>query len=77
MNTTELRKRILSLLDKVESNTLLQQYYEYLKSKRAYLTKLWEQYYDVYSFKKAPEESAHEEQDFISQTHHRIENFLN
>jgi hypothetical protein len=68
MNTSELRKRIYTLLEKVENQEALKQYYNYLKkASNKEISKLWEQFNTVYSYKKIPEEGTQEAPDFISQ----------
>ncbi len=73
MNTKELRKSIYSLLEKVDNKEALKQYYGYLKKASSKeMSKLWEQFNAVYSYKKIPEEGTQEAPDFISQISGRI-----
>ena len=73
MNTSELRKRIYTLLDKVDNQEALKQYYNYLKKASSKeMSKLWEQFNAVYSYKKIPEEGTQEAPDFISQIADRV-----
>ncbi|MCK5537663.1 MAG: hypothetical protein KAI79_12610 [Bacteroidales bacterium] len=77
MNSTELKKSIYAIIDKLDNKETLNQFYSYLKSKSTKeITKLWERFYSVYSYKKVPEEGAQESPDFISQMGGRIKHYL-
>jgi glucuronate isomerase len=69
MNTSELRKRIYKLLDRVDSQETLKRYYKYLKenTSKEKMNKLWEQFNSVYSYKGVPEDGTQEAPDFITQ----------
>lgn len=77
MNTNELKKSIYALLENLDNKEALTQFYNYLKSKSTQeITKLWERFYSVYSYKKVPEEGTQEAPDFISQMGGRINHYL-
>ena len=77
MNTNELKKSIYSLIDKLDNKESLNQFYKYLKVRSSIeITKLWERFYAVYSYKKVPEEGTQEAPDFISQMGGRINHYL-
>ncbi|HHB52388.1 MAG TPA: hypothetical protein ENK75_05015 [Saprospiraceae bacterium] len=69
MKTSELKKMIYSLLDRVDSQETLKRYYNYLKesTSKERFAKLWEQVNDVYSYQSVPEEGTQEAPDFITQ----------
>jgi glucuronate isomerase len=69
MNTSELRKRIYKLLDRVDSQETLKRYYKYLKenTSKEKMNELWEQFNSVYSYKGVPEDGTQEAPDFITQ----------
>jgi len=77
MNSTELKKKIYTLIDKLDNKEALNRFYTYLKSASSKeIAKLWERFYAVYSYKKVPEEGTQEAPDFISQMGGRINHYL-
>ena len=69
MKSSELKKRIYALLDRVDSQETLKRYYAYLKenTSKERLNELWEQFNSVYSYTRVPEEGTQEAPDFITQ----------